>query len=330
MLAITRRMSVLSGLVLALLMGCHSSASYSTRHTTYKQLPSANFGERVKAVVIHYTAIDYAESTQVLVEPDGLSSHYLIPESADPTYSGTPEVLQLVSEHQRAWHAGRSFWQGRENLNDQSIGIELVNVPTCHWQPDMPLYEQEPNSVQLCDFPVFDNTQITLLIGLLSDITQRYPDIPPTAIVGHADIAFMRKTDPGPKFPWFRLYQAGIGAWFEPHIKQKYWLQFNASPLPAYLFQQGLQGYGYGVQLTGQWDEQTLRSARAFNLHFLPHKPVALSQPDGETQGTLLALLIRYLPTQANALLTDYYRHLNDPDLFTPASPCMCDVIDAE
>ncbi|HCB17437.1 MAG TPA: penicillin binding protein PBP4B, partial [Alteromonas sp.] len=101
-------------------------------------MPSANYGERVKSLVLHFTAIDYARSVTALVDEGGLSSHYLIPESNDPSDpGGKPRIIRLVDENMRAWHAGRSYWQGRTGLNDHSIGIEIVNVPECERDGDM-------------------------------------------------------------------------------------------------------------------------------------------------------------------------------------------------
>ena len=102
----------------ALLVSCASNPY------TYTQ--SANYSHRVKFLVMHYTAIDYEKSMRALVDEGGLSSHYLLPESGDPSYPKDDlEIIQLVDEKDRAWHAGRSFWQGREDLNDHSIGIDI-------------------------------------------------------------------------------------------------------------------------------------------------------------------------------------------------------------
>ena len=119
---------------------------------------------------MHYTAIDYEKSMRALVDEGGLSSHYLLPESGDPSYPKDElEIIQLVDEKDRAWHAGRSFWQGREDLNDHSIGIEIVNVPTCHI-PEQSKPAMENDASKLCIFPDYDAKQIELLIELSKDI----------------------------------------------------------------------------------------------------------------------------------------------------------------
>lgn len=112
----------------------------------------------------------YAEIAHLKV-----SSHFLIRRDG--------ELIQFVSCHQRAWHAGVSSWQGRERCNDFSIGIELEG----------------------CDESAFDDTQYLTLQALIQALQQRYPI---RHIVGHSDIAPGRKTDPGPFFDWQRLFSS--------------------------------------------------------------------------------------------------------------------------
>ena len=93
---------------------------------------SESFSTRIRFVVIHYTSIDWENSLKVLTnERYEVSSHYLIPEGGDDTYSDQIKIFQLVDEENRAWHAGISKWEERTNINDQSIGIELVNQAEC-------------------------------------------------------------------------------------------------------------------------------------------------------------------------------------------------------
>lgn len=270
----------------------------------YQQLPSANYGKRVKSIVIHYTAIDFADSVTALVDEGGLSSHYLVPESNDPSYqSDTLSVLQLVDESDRAWHAGKSYWQGREGLNDSSIGIEIVNVPQCQYRTD-DILNNRTGANRECNYPRFDPQQITLVIALLQDILTRHPDIHPTAIIGHADIAPQRKSDPGPRFPWKKLYDAGIGAWFDIAVRQDYLNTFAQHPPDVLWLQQALDVYGYQVRLTGQLDSYTSNVLTAFQMHFLPQHVTA--QPDALTAATVMALLNRYFPEKAATLFAQY------------------------
>ena len=93
------------------------------------------------------------------------------------------EIVQFVSFRHRAWHAGRSSWQGREACNDYSIGIE------CEGSDDVS----------------YADAQYAALRELLPKLLAAYPAITPDRIVGHSDVAPGRKTDPGPSFDWSRV-----------------------------------------------------------------------------------------------------------------------------
>ena len=278
-----------------------------------KSLPSHNYSERIKFLVMHYTAIDYEKSVQALVEKGHVSSHYLIPQTNDETYTENElNIYQLVPESQRAWHAGKSYWQGRTELNDQSIGIEIVNVPQCRKlaqvADETTTYIRENSESKLCIFPDFDPKQVELIIKLSQDILKRNPDISPTQIVGHSDITPTRKNDPGPRFPWQQLYQAGIGAWYETDTVDKYWQIFEQEKANTGLIQAALKSYGYGVVETGELDAQTLDTLSAFQMHFVPWK--VTGQPDSKTVATIFALLEKYFPKKATALLKRYKSEL--------------------
>lgn len=272
------------------------------------RMHSKNYSQRIKFLVMHYTAIDYQKSVTALVEEGGLSSHYLIPERNDPSYPDTQlQVIQLVDESDRAWHAGKSEWQGRENLNDQSIGIEIVNVPVCMRDTQsVGLKKSQNDPSRLCIFPDYDPKQIELLITLSKDILARNPDISPTAVIGHSDIAPTRKNDPGPRFPWYQLYQHGIGAWYDNDTLRTYWEMFNAYPPSISLIQHTLGVYGYGIVETGIADSATVDTVSAFQMHFLPWS--VNGKIDSKTAGVLFALIDKYFPQRINALLERYER----------------------
>lgn len=92
------------------------------------------------------------------------------------------EVVQFVPFTKRAWHAGASQFEGRARVNDFSIGIELEGS----------------------DYAPFEDMQYQSLIEVTHALRLAYPGIAETRIVGHADIAPGRKTDPGPYFNWHR------------------------------------------------------------------------------------------------------------------------------
>lgn len=293
----SKPLAVLTAFAALMLNSCSSN--------DYTQMPSANQSHRVKSLVLHYTAIDYEKSVRALVEPKGLSSHYLVPERGDPSYPETEvRVLQLVDEKARAWHAGDSYWQGRTELNDTSIGIEIVNVPQCQWDTRKQATRAEHGENRLCTFPDYDPAQIEQVIELAKGILARHPDIHPTAVVGHSDIAFMRKNDPGPRFPWYQLYQQGVGAWYEQDTLARYWRQFNQQPVRVGLLQAALRTYGYGVVETGVFDEQTRSALSAFQMHFLPWS--VTGKNDSQTTAAVFALLERYFPEQLEPLWQRY------------------------
>lgn len=147
--------------------------------------PSPNFDERalpISMVVLHYTEMQPVETALAkLVDPEAkVSAHYLISEAG--------EVIQLVDEDKRAWHAGQSYWRGHPDVNSASIGIELDH-------PGHALGYRE-----------FADAQIEALVPLLARIVKDY-DIPRANVVGHSDVAPARKIDPGELFPWERLAQ---------------------------------------------------------------------------------------------------------------------------
>ena len=92
-----------------------------------------SYNSRIRFLVFHYTAGNFESSINTLTGPS-VSAHYLIPDFADPGYLkagfAVPQVFNLVDENQRAWHAGVSSWGNRSNLNDTSIGVEVVNLAT--------------------------------------------------------------------------------------------------------------------------------------------------------------------------------------------------------
>jgi N-acetylmuramoyl-L-alanine amidase len=152
-------------------------------------------GARIDILVLHYTGMKTAEEALArLCDPAAkVSAHYTI-DRAGTVYAHVPE-------ERRAWHAGVSCWAGERNVNARSIGIELVN----------PGHE--------FGYVPFTDDQVASLIDLASGIVERHA-IPAARVLGHSDVAPMRKSDPGELFPWSRLADYGIGAWPE-EVKPK-------------------------------------------------------------------------------------------------------------
>ncbi|MDA8456553.1 N-acetylmuramoyl-L-alanine amidase [Acidovorax sp. GBBC 3334] len=233
---------------------------------------------RVRHLVLHYTAAPLARSMQLLTEADfRVSAHYLVPEGEDlPVY-------QLVPEDRRAWHAGPSYWQGERMLNASSIGIEIVN-------PGFP-DEDQALPPMLRRWHPYGEAQFQVLARLAAGIVARH-GIRPTRVVGHSDIAPGRKSDPGPLFPWERLYREhGIGAWPDAAAVERHARLWPFAGDTASL-QSRLQAYGYDTPQTGVFDEATQQAVIAFQMHFRPARYDGV--PDTETAAILDALLEKY------------------------------------
>jgi len=264
--------------------------------------PSANQDSRVKYLVLHFTSEVFAESLRLLTEPagPGVSAHYLVPEPRDDTYPGQRlRVYRLVPESRRAWHAGVSHWGNAAALNSASIGIEIVNRSRCEDDPAEG-GEPPPSSCRFLDFP---EEQVQLVIRLARDVLMRNPDIDAANVVGHADIAADRRVDPGPAFPWHRLYENGIGAWYDDETVARYRALFDSAMPGLTLEQRALAAYGYRIAETGTNDVQTRFVVRAFQMHFRPSNWNGCI--DAETAAILFALLEKYRPDELQALSGD-------------------------
>lgn len=155
---------------------------------------SPNFNKKIrpkkdiKVIVIHYTGMQSeVEAINRLLNPKSkVSCHYFIKQNG--------QILNMVGDKHIAWHAGKSKWKNLSFLNDTSIGIELANLGHDFGYED------------------FKKKQIHILIKLLKKLIKKY-SIKNEYIVGHSDIAPLRKKDPGEKFPWGKLAKLGIGFW---------------------------------------------------------------------------------------------------------------------
>jgi|TARA_B110000238_G_scaffold133187_1_gene143544 N-acetyl-anhydromuramyl-L-alanine amidase AmpD len=275
-------------ITMSVLMGCAAN--------TAVYVESTNQNSRVDYIVIHATSENFSESLRLLTTrtSNPVSSHYLVPELNDPSYTlASLRVHSLVPEDRRAWHAGVSYWGEEVGLNDRSIGIEVVNEFKCSGTK-MAVSEIQLDEVE-CDFPIYSDEQIELLVELLKSILSRYPNIGPIDIIGHSDIAIMRKSDPGPSFPWQQLYEQGIGAWPDDLLKETHRAQFSSLLPSATMIQKALLALGYQIEITGELDPQSIYALRAFQLHFRPSD--YSGEVDVETVAILWALLEQYRPS---------------------------------
>lgn len=232
--------------------------------------PSPNHGERVGGVapdiiLLHYTGMaDHGQALSWLKNiASEVSSHYFVwPDG---------RVVQLVPEARRAWHAGKSFWDGETDINSRSIGIEIANAG-------------HPGGL-----PPFPDAQIEAVIALCRDCAERW-SIRPECILAHSDVAPRRKVDPGELFPWERLFRAGIGHWVEPGpIRSGRFFQRGESGQPVEALQGMLALYGYNVPLSGTFCDQTEGAVEAFQRHFRPARVDGIA--DMSTIDTLHRLL---------------------------------------
>lgn len=257
-----QRGSVLCTAALALLLGgCASGVRVNNSFT------SENQDSRVQFLVLHYTVANFENSLKILTHPSNrpVSSHYLVRDDPVVTY-------QLVSETNRAWHAGPSFWKGYSNLNASSVGIEIVN----------PGWVKGPDGVTV--YAPFSEKQIDEVVALCKEIVARH-DIKPDRIVGHADIAPGRKQDPGPLFPWKRLADVGLIAWPDADMVANRKVVYEMQLPDAAWFQGKLADYGFGTSRSGVFDELTRDSLASFQMKFRP------SKYDGHMDAETAALL---------------------------------------
>ena len=173
-----------------------------------------------------------------------VSTHYLINKKGD--------VKSMVDEKNIAWHAGKSKWKNCINLNNRSIGIELVNKG------------------HQFGYEKFSKQQIFKLILLCKYLIKKYK-IKKTNILGHSDIAPLRKKDPGEKFPWHTLSKKKIGYWYvlnKKNIKNK---NLSKIYLRKYFFN-NLYKIGYRYFNKKKSSKYDTRVIKAFQRRFRQEK----------------------------------------------------------
>ncbi|MBP2279431.1 N-acetyl-anhydromuramyl-L-alanine amidase AmpD [Psychrobacter sp. PL15] len=268
------------------LIGCVSTTEprYIIDSNTYQ---ATGKSERIKFIILHYTVGDNERSLKQLTTGN-VSAHYLILNNDDD------KIYNLVSESERAWHAGDGGFAGRTILNDTSIGIEIVNdgiKPEYRKALKRGVQDYHPYE----HYVEFEEIQIKKVAQLVQDLALRY-DISPKNIIGHSDMAPSRKIDPGAKFPWQRLYeQYGIGAWYDEQDKQLFMNQDEFAAASVQEIKQEFREYGYRINDTDVWDKKSHDVIYAFQLHFSPQHLTATM--DLETYAVLKALNKKYAGT---------------------------------
>ncbi|MDE1467075.1 N-acetylmuramoyl-L-alanine amidase [Aurantiacibacter sp. D1-12] len=220
----------------------------------HREQLSPNCNERklpISMVVLHYTEMKPVETAIArMCDPEAeVSAHYCITEEG--------EVIRLVPEEKRAWHAGASYWRGHKDVNSASIGIELDH-------PGHALGYRE-----------FAEAQIDALVPLLHRIVQAY-DIPRTNVVAHSDVAPARKIDPGELFPWDRLAEYKLCLPRPEKLEQGDVFDNDAS------FYLALERFGYDIT-------DGHKAVEAFQRRWRP------ARIDGQIDGEIRAILFQLL-----------------------------------
>ena len=161
-------------------------------NTTLNYSPSFEIKKRkpnqIKFIIFHYTGMkdEFKAIKRLTSIKSKVSSHYLIKNNG--------EIVVMVPDLYIAWHAGISSWKNFKSLNKNSIGIEISN----------PGHD--------FNYKKFSKKQIESIKKLSKFLINKYK-INQKCILGHSDIAFDRKKDPGENFPWKYLAKFKIGKW---------------------------------------------------------------------------------------------------------------------
>ena len=150
--------------------------------------PKKRTSKKIKFIIFHYTGMkSESDALNRLIDIQSeVSCHYFIKNNG--------EIINMVPDLYIAWHAGKSSWKNYKSLNQNSIGIEITNPGHKH------------------GYKNFTKKQITALLMLSKFLIKKYK-VGPKNILGHSDIAVLRKKDPGEKFPWKYLSKNKIGIW---------------------------------------------------------------------------------------------------------------------
>ena len=182
---------------------------------------SARNKKKIKYIVYHYTGMR-SENKAIKRLTDlnsNVSCHYFIKRNG--------QIILMVPELYEAWHAGKSNWKKDISLNKKSLGIEISNKG------------------HQFGYEIFSKNQITSLIKLSKYLIKKY-NIKASNILGHSDIAFERKKDPGEKFPWSYLARKKIGIWHKmKELKLKKFRTKKISNIEIITFIKYLSKIGY-------------------------------------------------------------------------------------
>ena len=198
---------------------------------------------KIKFLIFHYTGMknDKLAIKKLISFNSNVSCHYYI------TKSG--KLLQMVPDLYVAWHAGKSQWKNKISLNYNSIGIEISNPGHEH------------------GYRRFNEKQIKTLLKISNFLIKKYK-INKRNILGHSDIAPLRKMDPGEKFPWKFLYKNKIGIWHDLKIKNLKLTRGKIVELNLKKFTNYLKNIGYNIKEPNS--NELKKIIRSFQMRFRP------------------------------------------------------------
>jgi N-acetyl-anhydromuramyl-L-alanine amidase AmpD/predicted dienelactone hydrolase len=271
----------------ALLAAC-AHAPQVQRSPIAQWMPSPNYdARRPMLIVIHATEEGSAEQalhTLRTANSGGpVSAHYLVGRDG--------AIYQLVDDADRAWQAGAGRWGAITELNSASIGIELDNDGETPFAP----------------------AEIASLIRLLDDLCTRL-GIPRDAIIAHADLAPARKRDPGFRFPWKQLADAGFGKWpqgplVDPPAGFDPWMALR------------VLGYPLEIDKTPGYTD----TVRAFHRHYRGDENDVLDAEDARILYALTRLPAAPAATRESRVLNDPARQRDVPvELYLPPGSGDC------
>ena len=199
--------------------------------------------KKIKYLIYHYTGMknDKQAIKKLTRINSNVSCHYYI------TSSG--KIIKMVPDLYVAWHAGESNWRNEKSLNYKSIGIEISNPGHEH------------------GYRKFNKKQIDSLITVTKICIKKYKLIKKN-ILGHSDVAPLRKLDPGEKFPWKFLNKNKIGVWHNINFKILKSLRGKKSELNLHKFIIYLKNFGYNMEYTNS--RELRKIIKIFQMRFRP------------------------------------------------------------
>ena len=200
---------------------------------------------KIKYLIFHYTGMrsDKSAIEKLTNNNSKVSCHYYIDQKG--------QIIQMVPDLYIAWHAGKSFWKRDKNLNKNSIGIEISNPGHDH------------------GYKKFTKKQIESLINLSKKLIKNY-SIKKKNILGHSDIAPLRKKDPGENFPWHFLYKKKIGIWHKYIGDKNNQFKIPRSETLEKKFFKNLKQFGYSIVFKNNLEKKKI--IKVFQMRFRPKK----------------------------------------------------------